>query len=646
MGAGFARIKLDLDTGHRVKVFATSEEEAMRVYSMLKERMHGRILSMPVPEYTPQNGSLTSYTMIVKADYGALWRAVRDINGEFWRDDFRARIYSWGRFVDVYKGVGYPLDVYNIYHMGGRELYGDMWIAHTRQPTNSPGRLPIWSHPFASGEWAIVHNGDISSFGSNMELLWSLGYTSFVGTDSEVIAHLLDYLTSFQHFNVQEAAKILCNKFNKELPDPETVKQFYRWRGARLDGPFSVIAGFSDGHDAYMVAFADRFKFRPIVVGEDEDYIYAASEEAQIRTISQDARVWTIEPGDYFLASLREGVIYPGRRMPERFYSLSSPLKPPTISRECIDAAHMNYRMLNQAILEKARLGAKQIDIINVRGQRYIGVGLDQPLKLRVFGTPGNCLANLNTSLDIEVFGNVQDDVGDVMTGGRIVVHGDARDVLAQAFQGGAIYIKGNAGNRCGIQMREYRDQRPVLMIGGRVDDYLGEYMAGGVIVVLGLNYLETDVEVVGNCVASGMVGGKIYVRGMVSPSKIGLNPPRADVIQYLRGLLLEGRLSEDDYKKVASLKDFSLVTLSKMLPENVVKLVSKLYVNKYWKELVVEHRRIGEDDLALLQNHFEEFGRVFKLKEEVDRVIAEEYFTVIYPKSGHRPRVEEPEEG
>ncbi|MEM4405290.1 MAG: hypothetical protein QXR28_05475 [Nitrososphaerota archaeon] len=159
-------------------MFATSEEEAMRVYSMLKERMHGRILSMPVPEYTPQNGSLTSYTMIVKADYGALWRAVRDINGEFWRDDFRARIYSWGRFVDVYKGVGYPLDVYNIYHMGGRELYGDMWIAHTRQPTNSPGRLPIWSHPFASGEWAIVHNGDISSFGSNMELLWSLGYTA------------------------------------------------------------------------------------------------------------------------------------------------------------------------------------------------------------------------------------------------------------------------------------------------------------------------------------------------------------------------------------------------------------------------------------------------------------------------------------
>ncbi|MEM4298527.1 MAG: glutamate synthase, partial [Nitrososphaerota archaeon] len=104
-----------------------------------------------------------------------------------------------------------------------------------------------------------------------------------------------------------------------------------------------------------------------------------------------------------------------------------------------------------------------------------------------------------NKSLEIEVFGNVQDDVGDVMTGGRVIVHGDARDVLAQALQGGVIYVKGNAGNRCGIQMREYRDRRPVLMIGGRVDDYLGEYMAGGVIVVLGLNYLGTDVEIVGD---------------------------------------------------------------------------------------------------------------------------------------------------
>ncbi|GBC70787.1 Glutamine--fructose-6-phosphate aminotransferase [isomerizing] [Candidatus Calditenuaceae archaeon HR02] len=646
MGAGFARVRLDTTQGWRVKAFAVSEEVALQIFSMLEEKWRLEVLSHPTLEYTSPNGGLASYTACVEAGYEALWRAVQEVNRMLWSNGFKGRIYSWGRFVDVYKGVGYPVDVYSLYQMGDGSLEADLWIAHTRQPTNSPGRLPVWSHPFSSGDWAIVHNGDISSFGSNMEFLWSLGYKSFVGTDSEVIAYLLDYLTSFQHLNVQEAVKILCNRFNRGLPDPETVKLLYKWRGARLDGPFSVIGGFCDGHDVYMVAFADRFKFRPIIVGEDENYIYAASEEAQIRTINPEARVWTIEPGEYFLASLKRGVIYPGRTIHERFYSLSATFTRPAIMEDCIDASHMDYRMLNRAISEKIKAGARQVDIINVRGQRYIGVGLDSTVRLKIFGTPGNCLANLNKSLEIEVFGNVQDDVGDVMTGGRVIIHGDARDVLAQALQGGVIYVKGNAGNRCGIQMREYRDRRPVLMIGGRVDDYLGEYMAGGVIIILGLNYLDTDVEIVGDCVASGMVGGTIYIRGKVSPGKIGLNPPRGDVIQYLRGLVLDGRLSIEEYEAIESLEDFTLDTLREMLPPEVVKHVSKLYLNKYWKELVVEYRRLNDSDMAMIGPHFEEFGKVFDLRKEIDRVVKEEYFTVIRPKPAAATRVEEPEEG
>ncbi len=62
--------------------------------------------------------------------------------------------------------------------------------------------------------------------------------------------------------------------------------------------------------------------------------------------------------------------------------------------------------------------------------------------------------------------------------------------------------------------MREYRDRRPYLIIGGRVDDYLGEYMAGGVIMVLGLDSLnKCNIQLVGNHVGSGMVGGRIYIR-------------------------------------------------------------------------------------------------------------------------------------
>ncbi|MDW8072838.1 MAG: glutamate synthase [Nitrososphaerota archaeon] len=646
MGAGFACINLRGEPTAKVKLFTQSENDSMLIYRMLEERLPGRAAAKPVPEHSQDFYSISSYTIPVDAEYEDLWRAVQEVNEAIWRDGLKGRIYSWGRHVDVFKGVGYPFDVYEIFRLGNRDLDGDLWLAHTRQPTNSPGRFPFWSHPFASGEWAIVHNGDISSFGSNIELLRSIGYKSFVGTDSEVIVYLLDYLTSFQHMNVQEVAKILCNKFTLDVPDQEFIKLLYKWRGARLDGPFSVIAGFCDGHDVYLLAFADRFKFRPIIVGEDENYVYAASEEAQIRTISADARVWTIEPGDYFLASQKHGIIYPGRTMYEKYCMLASATKPHSPDEESIDASNMNYRMLNQAIHERIELGYRRVDVKNVRGQRYIGVGIDKPATLRIFGTPGNCLGNLNSCLDIEVFGNVQDDVADVMTGGRIIVHGDARDVLAQAFQGGAIYVRGNAGNRCGIQMREYRDRRPFLIIGGRVDDYLAEYMAGGVIAVLGLNYLDIETEIVGNCIASGMVGGKIYVRGDVSSSKIGLTPPRLDVLQYLRGLVLEGRLSEGKYREITSIGDLSLHTLKKFLPQEISKQVSKLYLSKYWKELVVETRLLNEHDLALLQPHLQEFGKFFNLEREVRRVIEEEHFTIIYPKTEAVTKVEEPEEG
>ncbi|MFP3174577.1 MAG: glutamate synthase, partial [Vulcanisaeta sp.] len=138
----------------------------------------------------------------------------------------------------------------------------------------------------------------------------------------------------------------------------------------------------------------------------------------------------------------------------------------------------------------------------------------------------GNAMANLNNGVDFIVYGDVQDDVGDTMHGGSIVIHGDARDVVGQALQGGYIFIRGNAGNRVGIQMREYVNKRPYLIVGGRVDDYLGEYMAGGVIMVLGINayLMGKDVELVGRHVGSGMVGGRIYIRGRVDEGKVGLS--------------------------------------------------------------------------------------------------------------------------
>ncbi|MEN3047672.1 MAG: glutamate synthase [Candidatus Caldarchaeales archaeon] len=643
-GAGFGLVKLG-QRRRRIKAFAASEEVAEELREELRRRV-GEVEPIG-QEYASDGRVYASYAFELADDpgEGQLRRAVNEVNRAFSRPNLRARVYSWGRHVEVFKGVGYPSDVYELYSLGERVEAADVWVSHTRQPTNSPGRLPIWSHPFSSGEWAIVHNGDVSSFGANMEFLSALGVDSFVGTDSEVIALLLDYLTSEVGIGLEEACRALVNPFESSR-DGLPVQRLSALRGSQLDGPFSVVAGFSDGTEAYMVVLVDRFKFRPLVVGEDEHYVYAASEEAQIRLVSPDARVWTVEPGGYMIASTGRGVIRHGRRAVELFTRFSSTVRPPSPSGVVIDALGLSYAKINATLRELAAQGHPEVSLLNVSGQRYIGVGVDRPIRVKVYGTPGNCLANLNDCVDFEVFGSVQDDVADVMHGGSVVVHGDARDVLGQALQGGHVFVRGNAGNRCGIQMREYAHKRP-YRVGGRVDDYLGEYMAGGVAVVLGMGYVEGGIVPVGRFVGSGMVGGRILVRGEVPRDMIGYLPPREDVIQYLRGLLLDGDLDQDTYRRLASEPHLDYDALRAILPQDLLKRVAKLFEHKYFRRLKVERISLDDEGFAEIRSVLEEFGRKFSIEREVRAALAED-FTLVEPHRDARaatPRAEEPKE-
>lgn len=644
-GAGFGLVRLD-QRRRRVKAFAASKEVAEELKEEVLRRV-GNVESIG-PEYAFDGKVYTSYVFELVDEPGErqLRRAVNEVNRAFSKPNLRARVYSWGRHVEVFKGVGYPSDVYELYSLGERIDAADVWLSHTRQPTNSPGRLPIWSHPFSSGEWAIVHNGDVSSFGANMEFLSALGVESFVGTDSEVIALLLDYLTSELGLGLEDACRALVNPFESS-GDGLSGRLLSALRGSQLDGPFSIVAGFSDGTDAYMVVLVDRFKFRPLVVGEDEHYVYAASEEAQIRTVSPDARVWTIEPGGYMIASTSKGVIRHGRRAVELFTRFSATLRPPSPSGVVIDARGLSYPKINATLRELAARGHPEASLLNVSGQRYIGVGVDRPIRVKVYGTPGNCLANLNDCVDFEVFGSVQDDVADVMHGGSVVVHGDARDVLGQALQGGHVFVRGNAGNRCGIQMREYAHKRPYLVVGGRVDDYLGEYMAGGVAVVLGLGYVESGIVPVGRFVGSGMVGGRILVRGVVPRDRIGYLPPREDVLQYLRGLALDGDLNHETYRRLASEPHLDYDSLRAVLPQDLLRRVAKLFEHKYFRRLKVERVSLYDEGFADVESVLVEFAKKLSIEREVSAAL-EDDFTLIEPHRDARsvtPRAETPKE-
>ena len=171
-----------------------------------------------------------------------------------------------------------------------------------------------------------------------------------------------------------------------------------------------------------------------------------------------------------------------------------------------VHAGDMHFKALGDLVR-----GAqdKEIVIENCIGQRYIGAG-SSGKKIEIIGTPGNALGAYLNGTEIVVRGNVQDAVGDTMNCGSIIVHGGAGDALGYAMRGGKIFIRGNVGYRCGIHMKAYMDFKPVIVIGGRAGSFLGEYQAGGLIVVLNLS---DESPVVGNFCGTGMHGGEIWLR-------------------------------------------------------------------------------------------------------------------------------------
>lgn len=170
-----------------------------------------------------------------------------------------------------------------------------------------------------------------------------------------------------------------------------------------------------------------------------------------------------------------------------------------------IQANDMHYTALNGAVRGSAD---SEIEIFGCTGQRYIGAGLSGK-QIAVHGTPGNALGAYLAGGEITVYGNVQEATGDTMNGGTITVHGSAGDATGYAMRGGKIFIEGDAGYRCGIHMKAFREHSPAIVIGGRAGSFLGEYQAGGNIVVLG----NGAQPVVGNFCGTGMHGGQILLR-------------------------------------------------------------------------------------------------------------------------------------
>lgn len=186
-----------------------------------------------------------------------------------------------------------------------------------------------------------------------------------------------------------------------------------------------------------------------------------------------------------------------------------------------IDVSGLLFKELNARLRDAVSSGAQKIELNNVCGQRYIGTDLDKPVKIDIHGTPGNDLGSFMDGPTIDVYGNAQDGCGNTMNEGQIIVHGHAGDIIGMSARGGRIFVRDNVGYRAAIHMKEYQGKKPVIVVGGTAQDFAGEYMAGGILVLLGLT-LNGSMKHKASFIGTGMHAGVIYLRGSVEEHQLG----------------------------------------------------------------------------------------------------------------------------
>ena len=181
------------------------------------------------------------------------------------------------------------------------------------------------------------------------------------------------------------------------------------------------------------------------------------------------------------------------------------------------DGERLDSRVLEEIIqgaVEKHHTDLK----VEAYGQHGIGGRLwksgTSPVRVRIEGHPGQRIGSMGfPNTFIEVMGPASDDVGWLNGGATIVVHGNAANGCCNAMAQGKVYIDGNIGAR-GMTMTKHnpRFDPPELWVLGSVGDYFGEFMAGGIAVVCGINPQNPD-NVLGYRPFVGMVGGKTFFR-------------------------------------------------------------------------------------------------------------------------------------
>lgn len=215
-------------------------------------------------------------------------------------------VFSSGKNMGVFKGVGFPEDVADFFCL--EDYSGYLWTCHGRFPTNTQG---WWggAHPFNILDWTVVHNGELSSYGINSRYLEMYGYKCSMQTDTEVLAYAIDLLMRKQHLPINLVAKIFSAPLWDEIDSIEIEEQNLlrilrqTYGSLLMNGPFSIVVA----HHGEMIGLTDRIKLRPLVAGIKDDVMYLSSEEAAMRLVSPKLdKFWCPRGGEPVIGKLRK----------------------------------------------------------------------------------------------------------------------------------------------------------------------------------------------------------------------------------------------------------------------------------------------------------------------------------------------------
>lgn len=134
---------------------------------------------------------------------------------------------------------------------GGETMPGTSDIGHTRWATHgAPSNLNAHPHTNAAGTIAVVHNGIIENYMTLKKMLLEKGYQFVSETDTEVLAHLLDYY--YKGNPLQAITKVLH----------------------RVEGSYALGILFADQPEEIYAARKDS----PLIVGSNDEGSFIASD--------------------------------------------------------------------------------------------------------------------------------------------------------------------------------------------------------------------------------------------------------------------------------------------------------------------------------------------------------------------------------